>query len=97
MSRETGLRSRHPMHAMLVQFPIVFFVGAFITDIVYWRSLSFIWETFSVWLLTAGLVGTALAVIAGLADFVANRPIRQLRPAWIHALGSGLVVALSVA
>jgi len=44
---------------MLVQFPIVCFVGAFITDIVYWRSMSFIWETFSVWLLTAGLVGAA--------------------------------------
>jgi uncharacterized membrane protein len=101
MSRETGLRSsarirRHPIYAMLVQFPIVCFVGAFITDIVYWRSMSFIWETFSVWLLTAGLVGAALAVIAGLVDFVANRRIRQLRPAWIHALGSGLVIALSV-
>src|ERR1700691_1374118 len=101
MTRETGLRSTasiggHPIHAILVQFPIVCFVGAFITDIVYWRSMSFIWETFSVWLLTAGLVGAGLAVIAGVVDFVVDRRIRQLRSAWIHALGNALVIALSV-
>jgi uncharacterized membrane protein len=101
MTRETGLRSTasiggHPIHAILVQFPIVCFVGAFITDIMYWRSTSFIWETFSVWLLTAGLVGAGLAAIAGLVDFVGDRRIRQLRSAWIHALGNGLVIVLSV-
>jgi uncharacterized membrane protein len=102
MSSETGnLQSTatiggHPIHAMLVQFPIVCFVGAFVTDIVYWRSMSFIWETFSVWLLTAGLVGAGLAVSVGLVDVVVNRRIRQLRSAWIHALGNGLVIALSI-
>src|ERR1700689_3540268 len=101
MTRETGLRSTasiggHPIHAILVQFPIVCFVGAFITDIMYWRSTSFIWETFSVWLLTAGLVGAGLAAIAGLVDFVGDRRIRQLPSAWIHALGNGLVIVLSV-
>jgi hypothetical protein len=65
MHLERPASDRHPIHAMLVQFPIVCFVGAFITDIVYWRSMSFIWETFSVWLLTAGLVGAGLAAIAG--------------------------------
>ena len=58
--------------------------------------MSFIWETFSVWLLTAGLVGAGVAVIAGLIDYVADRRIRQLRSAWIHTLGNGLVIALSV-
>jgi len=94
--RSTVSLGGHPIRAMLVQFPNVCFVGAFITDIVYWRSMSFIWETFSVWLLTAGLVGAGLAVIAGLIDFAADRRIRQLRSVWIHALGNGLVIALSV-
>jgi uncharacterized membrane protein len=102
MSRETGnLQSTatvggHPITALLVQFPIVCFVGAFVTDIVYWRSMSFIWETFSVWLLTAGLVGAGLAVIVVLVDVVGNRRIRQLRSAWIPALGNALVMALSL-
>ena len=30
--------SEHLMHTVLVAFPAVCFVGAFITDFVYWRS-----------------------------------------------------------
>jgi uncharacterized membrane protein len=86
----------HPIAAMLIPFPVACFVGAFITDIVYWRSLSFIWETFSVWLLTAGLLVAAVAVIARLVAFVSGYRSRNLRSAWIHALGYGLVIVLSL-
>ena len=86
----------HPIHAILVAFPIVCFVGAFIADVVYWRSMSFMWETFSVWLLAAGLVMAAFAVIFGLIDFVASRRIREFRSSWIHAVGSALVIVLSI-
>jgi uncharacterized membrane protein len=94
--RSTASLGGHPIHAMLVPFPMVCFVGALITDAVYWRSMSFIWVTFSVWLLTAGLVGAGLAMIAGVIDFAADRRIRQIRSAWVHALGNGLVIALSL-
>lgn len=86
----------HPVHPMLVSFPAVCFVGAFVTDIVYWRSMSFIWETFSVWLLTAGLILGSLASLAGLIEFVGNQRIRALPGAWAHMLGNGLVMALSL-
>jgi uncharacterized membrane protein len=94
--RSTASIAGHSIHAMLVPLPMVCFVGALITDAVYWRSMSFMWETFSVWLLTAGLVGAGLAMIAGLIDFVADRRIRQIRLAWVHALGNGLAIALSL-
>jgi uncharacterized membrane protein len=86
----------HPIHPMVVPFPIVCFVGAFVTDLVYWRSMSFIWETFSVWLLTAGLLMAVFAAIVGLIDFSANRRIRQFRPAWYHLFGNALVILLSI-
>jgi uncharacterized membrane protein len=86
----------HPIHPMLVPFPIVCFAGAFVTDLVYWRSMSFIWETFSVWLLTAGLIMAAFAAIVGLIDFSANRRIREFRPAWYHLFGNALVIVLSI-
>jgi uncharacterized membrane protein len=94
--RSTASIGGHPIHAMLVPFPMVCFVGALVTDIAYWRSMSFMWETFSVWLLTAGLVMAAFAVLAGLIDFVANRRIRELRAAWIHVVGNVLVIVLSL-
>ena len=86
----------HPIHPMLVSFPIVCFVGAFATDVIYWRSMSFVWETFSVWLLTAGLIMGALAAIAGLVDFISDPGIRALSPAWSHMLGNLLAMALSL-
>lgn len=88
--------SRLPIHRMLVSFPVACFVGAFITDIVYWRSMSFIWETFSVWLLTAGLIMAGLAVVVALIDFIANRNVRGSQPGLIYVLGSALVIVLSV-
>jgi uncharacterized membrane protein len=86
----------HPLHAMLVPFPIACFVGTFITDLAYWRTTNVIWETFSVWLLTAGLVMAGFAVIAGFIDFVGSRGIRRLAPAWFHVLGNAAVLVLSV-
>jgi uncharacterized membrane protein len=76
-----------PIHPMLVPFPIVCFVGAFVTDL---------WGTFSVWLLTAGLIMAAVAAIVGLVDFAANRRIREFRPAWYHLFGNALVIVLSI-
>lgn len=87
---------RHPILTVLVSFPAACLFGAFATDIAYWRSMSFIWETFSVWLLTAGLVMAALAVIAALIDYMANRRVRESRSAWAYVLGGGLVIVLSL-
>jgi uncharacterized membrane protein len=81
---------------MFVPFPIVCFVGAFVSDVVYWQSVNMMWANFSAWLLVAGLVMAVFAVIAGLIDFVGSRQIRNLRAAWIHALGNLLVIALSI-
>jgi uncharacterized membrane protein len=94
--RPTASLAGHPLHPMLVPIPIACFVGAFVTDLAYWRSTSFLWETFSVWLLTAGLIVAAFAVIAGLIDFAGNRRVRALAPAWIHGLGNAVVVILSI-
>jgi uncharacterized membrane protein len=86
----------HPIHAMLVPFPMAFFVGAFVTDLVYWRAPDVMWETFSVWLITAGLVMAGFAALAGIVDFASNRRIRALSPAWPHVLGNVIAVALSL-
>ena len=85
-----------PIHAMLVPFPIACFVGTFVTDLAYWRTASTQWETFSVWLLTAGLVMGGFATLAGLIDFLGSWKIRDLRPAWLHILGNAVVLILSL-
>jgi uncharacterized membrane protein len=85
-----------PIYALLASFPVACFIGAFVADIVYWRSMSFMWETFSVWLLTAGLVTAALAVIAGLINLIVKRNTREAGPTRIQVLGYALVIVLSL-
>jgi uncharacterized membrane protein len=94
--RSTAAVGGHPIHPMLVPFPIACFMGAFVTDLAYWHTASFMWETFSVWLITAGLVMAGFAVVAGLIDFVGSRHVRALRPAWPHAIGNALAIVLSI-
>jgi uncharacterized membrane protein len=94
--RSAAAVSGHPLHVMLVPVPIVCFVGTLVTDIVYWRTADMQWANMSAWLLTIGLLVAVLAVIAGLIDFLGDRRIQGLRPAWIHAVGNALALVLAV-
>ncbi len=86
----------HPLHPMLVPFPIACFVGALITDLAYWATAEMQWANFSIWLLTAGLIMSVFAGLAGAVDFLGNREIRRTRPAWPHVLTNLVALALSV-
>ena len=93
--RSTVTLFGRPIHAMLVPFPIACFVGTLITDIVYWRTAAMQWANFSVWLLTAGLVVSGFAVLAGFIDFLSDRRIRTIRASWIHGAVNGVALLLS--
>jgi uncharacterized membrane protein len=81
---------------MLVPFPLTCFVGAFVTDLAYWRTADMMWANFAVWLITAGLVFGALAAIAGLVDFSRSGQLRSLKPVWYHGAANGLALLLSI-
>jgi uncharacterized membrane protein len=94
--QSTARIAGHPIHPMLVPFPIVCFIGALITDIAYWRTANTQWANFSAWLLAAGLVMGALAAAAGLIDFLGSRSVRAQPPAWPHLIGNVVVMGLSL-
>ena len=83
-----------PLHKMLVAFSAAYFAGALVTDLVYWRMPAVLWERFSIWLITAGLVVAGLAVAAYAIDLLAGRQID--RPALPRAVGYALAVLLSL-
>jgi uncharacterized membrane protein len=70
----------HPIHPMLIPFPIAFFVATFVCDLVFWQTGNAIWITAATWLLGAGIVMAALAAMAGLTDFLGDQRIRDLSP-----------------
>jgi len=90
-----SIRGR-PLHAMLVPIPIVCFVGTLVTDIVYWQTAAMLWADISAWLLVIGILVSLFAATAGLIDFFGDRRIRELRAAWIHALGNITALVLSI-
>jgi uncharacterized membrane protein len=93
--RSTAQIAQHPLHPMLVPVPIVCFIGALLTDIMYYLTAEMMWADFSAWLLIVGVIIGVLAAIAGLVDLLSSRPIRSLTPAWPHALGNVVVLVLA--
>jgi uncharacterized membrane protein len=94
--QSTAKIAGHPVHPMLIPFPIAFFVSAFLTDIAYWRTTNAEWAVASQWLIGAGLVMAALAAVAGLTDVLGDQRIRQLNDAWLHAGGNILAVIIEL-
>ena len=84
----------HPIHPMLIPFPIVCFIGAFVTDIMYASNGEPGWATASNWLLGVGLVMAALAAITGLTDFLGDDRVRRLGDAVKHMLANVTAVVL---
>jgi uncharacterized membrane protein len=93
--RSTAQIAGHPIHPMLVPFPIAFLVATFVSDVMFWRTGNPGWATASLWLLGAALIMAALAALAGLTDFLGEVRIRQLSTAWLHMIGNVVAVLLS--
>jgi len=81
---------------MLVPFPIAFFIGAFVTDILYAQTANLSWQYFSVWLITGGLIMGTLAALVGFIDYFGDRRVRKQAPAMPHMLLNVAVMALSL-
>src|SRR5215207_8500011 len=91
----TATIARHPIHPMLVPFPIAALVGVLVSDIVASSSGDPFWAQASRWLLLAGLITGAAAALFGLIDFLSKSEIRSHTAAWVHFLGNALALVLS--
>lgn len=95
--RSTVAVAGHPIHPMLVPFPIAFLVGAFATDLAFWGTSDPFWARVSLWLIGAGLLMGLLAAAVGLIEFVTIARAREHMAGWIHFLGNALVLVLALA
>jgi uncharacterized membrane protein len=84
-----------PIHSTLASFSAAYFVGALVTDLVYWQMPDVMWERFSIWLIMAGLVMAGLAVFAYVINSLAGRR-RRSGPAWPRLVGYALAICLAV-
>jgi uncharacterized membrane protein len=92
--RSTAKIGDHPIHPMLIPFPIVCFILTFVLDILYVRGNTGVAISTN-WLLVIGLVMGALAAVAGLTDFLGDKRI-QVADAVKHMLANVTAVVLEV-
>ena len=67
------LRPLHPLHAILLAFPLPLFLGALLSDLAYRSSFHVQWANFSSWLIAGGLLVGAFAVLWALVNLFRRR------------------------
>jgi uncharacterized membrane protein len=73
-------RPIHPLHAILLSFPLPMFLSALLSDIAYASTFHIQWINFSAWLLVGGLIGGGFALLWTLVELVRDRSTRSMRP-----------------
>lgn len=88
----------HPVHQMLIVFPLGLLATSLIFDIVYLSTDNTRWADISFWMIGSGIVGGLLAAIFGLIDFLAiPSGTRAKRIGAMHGIGNVIVVGLFAA
>ncbi len=87
----------HPIHPMLVVFPLGLFVASLVFDIIRLAGASDGFSIAAFYAIAGGVIGGLAAAIFGLMDWVAIPPgTRAKRVGAIHGLGNVIVTALFV-
>lgn len=85
----------HPVHPMLIVFPLGLLSTAVIFDLLYLATDNDEFATFAFWAIAAGVVGGLLAAVFGLWDWLGiPRDTRAKSIGLIHGIGNVVVTAL---
>jgi uncharacterized membrane protein len=95
MAQTRARIARHPIHPMLVVFPIGLWVTALVFDVVYAFTGNPLWRTLAFWNLVGGIVGALAAAVPGLIDYSEMTGRARRIANWHMALNLG-VTALFV-
>jgi uncharacterized membrane protein len=88
----------HPIHQMLIVFPLGLLATAVIVDLVYFAGDALIFAEVAYYLVIAGLIGGAVAAPFGFVDWHAiPRDTRAKRIGALHGSGNVIVMLLFLA
>src|ERR1700683_2376102 len=75
---------KHPVHPMLVGFPIGLWVFALVCDVVRAAGGNAVWQTVAIYCIAAGIVGALVAAVPGLIDYFSIDEAAMKRIANLH-------------
>lgn len=87
----------HPVHAMLVSFPVAFTLGGLAGDLAYWWTGDPFWARLSVWVIGAAFFMGSLAGLAGTLDFMIVHKMRRQVASWSHFIAAVMLISLVAA
>jgi uncharacterized membrane protein len=85
----------HPVHQMLIVFPLGLLAMALVFDVVHLLTGNGYWSEIAFWMIAAGVITGGLAAPFGFVDWLAIPPgTRAKRVGAIHGLGNVVVILL---
>ncbi len=85
----------HPVHPMLVVFPLGLLATAVVFDVIYLVTNGVRWTEVAYYMIGAGVIGGLAAAIPGTIDWLAiPRGTRARRIGLIHGVGNAVVLGL---
>ncbi|KKC35160.1 membrane protein [Devosia epidermidihirudinis] len=85
----------HPIHAMLVHFPIAFVIATLGVDIFYWWNGDRFWLEVGKWSAGAAFIFGVLAAVVGTLELLAVPGIRARVASWNHAIAAMVLLAIA--
>lgn len=94
----------HPLHPLIVTFPIAFLSGAFGADLGYWFTHDPFWAKAALWLIGSGFVAGLVAALTGMLDFLRidshterlRQRVKKQSAGWIHMFGNVMAMVLTL-
>lgn len=99
--RDSGVPStvavaKHPLHPLIVTFPIAFLTAALGADVGYWLTDDSFWARAAIWLIGAGFVSGIVAALTGMLDFLRIDRVKKHSAGWIHMAGNVTALTLTL-
>lgn len=84
----------HPLHAMMVHFPIVLGFATLAADLFYWWGGDPFWARAAVWAVGVAFLAGVAAGLVGLAELLLVRGIRLRGSGWAHGVAAVMLISV---
>ncbi|MCG6118556.1 MAG: DUF2231 domain-containing protein [Aquimonas sp.] len=85
----------HPIHAMMVAFPIAFLTSLVATDLAWVLTGDGFWLRLSLWLVGSGAVMGAAAGVAGALELLMIPGVRRRGVSWSHFVAAVMLISVA--